>query len=232
MSMWNVANCSSKKLDWQFWQISANTYSSCHPCVSFVSNIIDKCQKFDRQQRATISIQFMVFFSVIKVYERQQILENSIGALPEEHEAYNTLLILTATCVPGLFIATVLQFLSYYCFNRFFHPFKDILSGLKRGKAILTKFELYSISIHFVSQSKSRCRNPKIPEPFNHPKIHGITNFLFWKINMIQAFWLSKTVLLLLLLFYLFISIQNSNPGRVSKRINFQVGHFSIMPSH
>ena len=142
MSMWNVANCSSKKLDWQFWQISCNTYSSCHPCVSFVSNIIDKCQKFDRQQRATISIQFMVFFSVIKVYERQQILENSIGALPEEHEAYNTLLILTATCVPGLFIATVLQFLSYYCFNRFFHPFKDILSGPKSGKDISTKFEL------------------------------------------------------------------------------------------
>ena len=85
----------------------------------------------------------MVFFSVIKVYERQQILENSIGALPEEHEAYNTLLILTATCVPGLFIATVLQFLSYYCFNRFFHPFKDILSGPKRGKDILTKFELF-----------------------------------------------------------------------------------------
>ena len=84
----------------------------------------------------------MVFFSVIKVYERQQILENSIGALPEEHEAYNTLLILTATCVPGLFIATVLQFLSYYCFNRFFHPFKDILSGPKSGKDISTKFEL------------------------------------------------------------------------------------------
>ena len=84
----------------------------------------------------------MVFFSVIKVYERQQILENSIGALPEEREAYNTLLILTATCVPGLFIATVLQFLSYYCFNRFFHPFKDILSGPKSGKDISTKFEL------------------------------------------------------------------------------------------
>ena len=82
------------------------------------------------------------FFSVAKVYERHQILENSIGALPKEHEAYNTLLILTATCVPGLFIVTVLQFLSYYCFNRFFHPFKDILSGPQRGKAILTKFEL------------------------------------------------------------------------------------------
>jgi len=68
----------------------------------------------------------------VNVYERHQILENSIGALPEEHEAYNFLLILTATCVPGLFIATVLQFLSYYCFNRFFHPFKDILSGPKR----------------------------------------------------------------------------------------------------
>ena len=78
------------------------------------------------------------FFLVAKVYERHQILENSIGALPEEHQAYNFLLILTATCIPGLFIATVLQFLSYYCFNRFFHPFKDILNGPKRGKD--TKF--------------------------------------------------------------------------------------------
>ena len=83
-----------------------------------------------------------VFYSVAKVYERHQILENSIGALPKEHEAYNFLLILTATCVPGLFIGTVLQFLSYYCFNRFFHPFKDILNGPKRGKDILTKFDL------------------------------------------------------------------------------------------
>ena len=82
-----------------------------------------------------------VFFSVAKVYERHQILENSIGALPKEHQAYNFLLILTATCIPGLFIATVLQFLSYYCFNRFFHPFKDILNGPKRGKDTLkTKF--------------------------------------------------------------------------------------------
>ena len=82
------------------------------------------------------------FFSVAKVYERHQILENSIGTFKEEQDAYNFLLILTATCIPGLFIATVLQFLSYYCFNRFFHPFKDILSGPKRGKDILTKFEL------------------------------------------------------------------------------------------
>ena len=81
----------------------------------------------------------MFFFSVAKVYERHQILENSIGALPEEHQAYKTLLILTATCVPGLFIGTVLQFLSYYCFNRFFHPFKKILSGPKRGKVTFTK---------------------------------------------------------------------------------------------
>ena len=83
-----------------------------------------------------------VFFSVAKVYERHQILENSIGTFKEEQDAYNLLLILTATCVPGLFIATVSQFLSYYCFNRFFHPFKDILSGPKRGKDILTMFEL------------------------------------------------------------------------------------------
>ena len=82
-----------------------------------------------------------VCISVAKVYERHQILENSIGALPKEHQAYNFLLILTATCIPGLFIATVLQFLSYYCFNRFFHPFKDILNGPKRGKDTLkTKF--------------------------------------------------------------------------------------------
>ena len=74
--------------------------------------------------------------SVGKVYERHQILENSIGALPKEHEAYNTLLIIVSTCVPGLFVATILQFVLYYLFNRFFHPFKDIVYGPKKGTFI------------------------------------------------------------------------------------------------
>ena len=71
--------------------------------------------------------------SVGKVYEMHQILENSIGALPKEHEAYNNLLIIVSSCVPGLFVATILQLVLYYLFNRFFHPFKDIVYGPKKG---------------------------------------------------------------------------------------------------
>ena len=59
---------------------------------------------------------------------RQQDLDNSIGVLPEEHEAYKTLLIMACACIPGLFIATILQFLAYFVFNKYFHPFKDIIS--------------------------------------------------------------------------------------------------------
>ena len=74
-------------------------------------------------------------FSVYNVNERQRILENSIGALPEEQEAYIKLLIIVSAIIPVLIVASTLQFFSYYLFQKYFHPFKDIVNPPKNVAA-------------------------------------------------------------------------------------------------
>ena len=68
-------------------------------------------------------------FSANRVHQRHSILEQTIGALPEEIEAYDTIRNLSPLMFLTLIILTLVQLALYLVFNRFFHPFKEILSS-------------------------------------------------------------------------------------------------------
>ena len=118
----NVVRRSLRKLVWQF----LSTPSSILSCWFQFSSCVSINYIFKKSSETTFPI------SVANVHQRHQILENSIGALPQEQEAYKTLLILVSSSIPGLVIASIFQFMSYYCFHRFFHPFKAILHHPKK----------------------------------------------------------------------------------------------------
>ena len=63
----------------------------------------------------------------INVFERHDILVNSIGALPQEIEAFEQMKWMLGLSYSLLLICAILQMVSYYFYNGKFHPFADIL---------------------------------------------------------------------------------------------------------
>ena len=74
-------------------------------------------------------LKLFCLFSAKRVHQRHSILEQTIGALPEEIEAYDTIRNLSPLMFLALIILTLVQLALYLVFNRFFHPFKEILSS-------------------------------------------------------------------------------------------------------
>ena len=87
------------------------------------------------------------------VHERHQNLVNSIGAMPEEQEAYEKLGLIISIGIPGLFIGSVFQFLSYIAFNRYFHPFKDIIFHEQPGKHFIKTSNPIFSNIKYISEA-------------------------------------------------------------------------------
>ena len=72
--------------------------------------------------------------SAINVHSRQQLIEQSIGAFPEETEAYELTWKLAIGSPIALIIATFIQYCLYELYNRWFHPFADLLKGYEKDK--------------------------------------------------------------------------------------------------
>ena len=79
--------------------------------------------------------------SASQVHQRHSILEQTIGALPEEIEAYDTIKYLS----PLMFLALVILTI-YFVFNRLLHPFKDILASEDSEPIKLTTLESVSVA--------------------------------------------------------------------------------------
>ena len=65
---------------------------------------------------------------------RQNVLEKSIGAFPEETDAYELAWKLALGSPIALIIATFIQYCLYELYNRWFHPFADLLKGYENDE--------------------------------------------------------------------------------------------------
>ena len=102
-------------------------------------------EKVEIEMNATILANFLVHCVMLfpleilvkKVHERHTILGKSIGALPKEIEAYETIKILSPLCYCFLILGTLTQLVLYLIYNRKFHPFKDILDIKTSSSAVI-----------------------------------------------------------------------------------------------
>merc|ERR1712062_186831 len=92
-----------------------------------------------------------------QVHQRHSILEQTIGALPEEIAAYDTIKYLSPLMYLALIILTLVQLALYFVFNRLLHPFKDILASENSEPIKLTTLE----SVSVVTAPKRKITQPK-----------------------------------------------------------------------
>ena len=94
------------------------------------------------------------------VHQRHSILEQTIGALPEEIEAYDTIKYLSPLMFLALIILTLVQLTIYFVFNRLLHPFKDILVSEDSEPIKLTTLETVSVA----TSAKRKISAPNPPQ--------------------------------------------------------------------
>ena len=80
-------------------------------------------------------------FAAVNVSARQSILENTIGAYPEETFAYQKILVLVIGYPLLLILATFAQFYCYQMYNGSKHPFKNLVERSEK----IVKIELKSL---------------------------------------------------------------------------------------
>ena len=88
-----------------------------------------------KEMVASIMVNFMfnlfllspLIILAINVFERHHLLLNSIGAFPEEYEAFNKIILLLCLGYTLLMLCTIIQIVSYYLFNGKYHPFALIV---------------------------------------------------------------------------------------------------------
>ena len=64
----------------------------------------------------------------MNIFERHDILVNSIGAFPEEIQAFEQIQLMIALGYSSLLLLTIIQIVSYYLYNGRFHPFAVIVT--------------------------------------------------------------------------------------------------------
>ena len=98
-----------------------------------------------------------LFVLAKNIHERHETLEKSIGALPEEKEAYTFCLIMALFAVLLLIFGTILQFHCYELYNKTFHPFIDLTKEARAGNInFFIKFLFYHCSHPFFSKNKCK----------------------------------------------------------------------------
>ena len=87
----------------------------------------------------------------VNVFERHNLLLNSIGAFPEEYEAFDKIILLLSLGYSLLVLCTTIQVVSYYYFNGKYHPFALIVMPEQKcmGVFVFLYFTLHSNSIYF-----------------------------------------------------------------------------------
>ena len=69
------------------------------------------------------------------IFERKDILENSIGVLPEEWEAFRDIQLALGLGYGSLLLLTLGQILTFYLYNGSWHPLSRIVAKPKRCKS-------------------------------------------------------------------------------------------------
>ena len=72
-------------------------------------------------------IHYLISFTGTNIFDRHAILVNSIGAFPEEIEAYVQIQWMIGLSYPLLVLLTTVQIVSFYLYNDRFHPFALIV---------------------------------------------------------------------------------------------------------
>ena len=70
---------------------------------------------------------FLTLNSGSNIFDRHNILVNSIGAFPEEIEAHGQIKWMIGLSYTLLVVVTIIQIVSYYLYNGRFHPFASII---------------------------------------------------------------------------------------------------------
>ena len=97
-------------------------------------------------------------FAAVNVSARQSILENTIGAYPEETFAYQKILVMITGYPLLLILATFAQFYCYQIYNGSKHPFKKLV---KRSEKIV-KIELKSLL-----EENDECTDKRVSRTIN-----------------------------------------------------------------
>mgnify|MGYP001179260583 FL=1 len=96
----------------------------------------------------------------INVFDRHDILINSIGAFPEEIQAYEQMKVMLGTAYGLLIICTVLQVVLYYLYNGIYHPFACIVIDQYDDKADDDDdLESYVTAVESVSSIINDCQD-------------------------------------------------------------------------
>ena len=104
------------------------------------------------------SLYYETSFLDYNVSIRQDILKQTIGPLSEETEAYNKIWNISVYFPLALTGVTIIQFLAYLCYNRWFHPFKVLVKTHKpEAKTDPATLELQAVEMN----------NCEIPEDQN-----------------------------------------------------------------
>ena len=99
----------------------------------------------------------------VNVKARHDFLDNTIGYFDEELEAYQIIQLLAIGFPFFLLLATILQFILYYLYNRKFHPFIEMAKLKFKGiSSFSNRYDKYLVSELYLStfsqsQRKTKC---------------------------------------------------------------------------
>ena len=118
--IWFLGKCWPRS----YWILVSTFYCLVH-WLFWVSNILFK-------QSCIWSLS--LYFTGINIFDRHNILVNSIGAFPEEIKAYERIQSMIIIGYSSLLVLTVIQITSYYLYNGRFHPFALIVKRSNQYK--------------------------------------------------------------------------------------------------
>ena len=84
---------------------------------------------------------YFELFAGVKIFERHDILQKSIGAFPEEIEAYEQIQWMIGLSYSLLLLLTLVQIATYYLYNGRFHPFAMIVMPEQGKVSIYDSFQ-------------------------------------------------------------------------------------------
>ena len=79
-------------------------------------------------------ILYIISLAAIHVFERHSILQNSIGAFPEELQAYEVVKLMLIIGFSLLVLLTICQLVLYYLYNGKYHPYSNIVLPNRKCK--------------------------------------------------------------------------------------------------
>ena len=91
--------------------------------------------------RSELMFHYVKSFAGINIFERHNILEKTIGAFPEEIEAYKQIQWMIGLSYSLLLLLTLVQIVTYYLYNGRFHPFALIVMPEQGKVSVYDSFE-------------------------------------------------------------------------------------------